>query len=398
MHAAAVLQKCLKSAFGSMHALRQRVLMRAVDALLHSRRLTLMDLARAWPDAERVRAPLKALDRLLRNPHLHAERELLYGGMAQWLLRRAHPVIIVDWSPLKADLSWHVLRAAVPVGGRTLPVLDLVFPGAEQGAPQVERRFLQRLKALLPPDARPIIVTDAGFRAPWFRAVAELGWDWVGRLRHRTLVQVPGHPDLWAPARALYALATATPRDLGVMQLVWRQPLASRVVLYAKPAQGRHRLNRAGQPARSKASQQSAAREREPWLVVAAPTLADMSARQLVQIYALRMQIEASFRDLKSHRFGYAFEDSLTRKAKRLEILLLVHALALFVSWLAGLACAATGLDQWLAPIRSRRKLYSILRVGREALVRRWPIGRVAELIERLRDPKAAWHQLAELT
>ena len=29
------------------------------------RRLTLVDLARAWPDAQRVRAPLKALDRLL---------------------------------------------------------------------------------------------------------------------------------------------------------------------------------------------------------------------------------------------------------------------------------------------------------------------------------------------
>ncbi len=67
MHAAAVLQKCLKSAFGSMHALRQRVLMRAVDALLHSGRLTLMGLARAWPDAERVAAPLKALDRLLQS-------------------------------------------------------------------------------------------------------------------------------------------------------------------------------------------------------------------------------------------------------------------------------------------------------------------------------------------
>jgi hypothetical protein len=27
-----------------------------------------MDLARSWPDAERIRAPLKALDRLLGKP------------------------------------------------------------------------------------------------------------------------------------------------------------------------------------------------------------------------------------------------------------------------------------------------------------------------------------------
>jgi hypothetical protein len=56
-----------------MHALRRRVLLCAVEALIHGRRL--IDVARAWPGAERIRAPLKALDRLLGNRHLHAERE-----------------------------------------------------------------------------------------------------------------------------------------------------------------------------------------------------------------------------------------------------------------------------------------------------------------------------------
>lgn len=94
----------------------------------------------------------------------------------------------------------------------------------------------------------------------------------------------------------------------------------------------------------------------------------------LVSIYAKRMQIEMSFRDLKSHRYGQGFEDSLTRKGARIEILLLVHALASFASWLAGLACDASGIADWLSPIKSKRKLYSVLRVGREALVRQWPI------------------------
>jgi hypothetical protein len=54
-----------------------------VEALLAGRRLTLIDVARSWPGAMRVRAPLKAFDRLLSNPHLHRERVRLYGGMAQ---------------------------------------------------------------------------------------------------------------------------------------------------------------------------------------------------------------------------------------------------------------------------------------------------------------------------
>jgi hypothetical protein len=49
---------------------------------------------------------------------------------------------------LKADKAWCLLRAAVPVGGRTLPVLDMVFPGKQQGTPAAEKRFLQRLRHL----------------------------------------------------------------------------------------------------------------------------------------------------------------------------------------------------------------------------------------------------------
>lgn len=40
-------------------------------------------------------------------------------------------------------------------------------------------------------------------------------------------------------------------------------------------------------------------------------------AQQVVTLYARRMQIESSFRDLKLHRYGQGFEDSLTRKGPR---------------------------------------------------------------------------------
>ena len=135
MRASEVLQKCLSRSLGRMHALRQTTLLRSVQALIVGQRLTLTDVARDWPDATRVDAPLKAMDRLLGNRHLHAAHQDIYADMAHWLLRGARPLIVIDWSDLKADKSWCLLRAAVPVGGRTLPVLDMVFPGAQQGAP-----------------------------------------------------------------------------------------------------------------------------------------------------------------------------------------------------------------------------------------------------------------------
>ena len=119
---------------------------------------------------------------------------------------------------------------------------------------------------------------------------------------------------------------------------------------------------------------------------MADPALTVLGARQLVALHGRRMQIELSFRDFKSHRYGQSFEDSLTRSGKRLDVLLLVHALAMFAAWLTGLACEATGLDRWLYPTRTTRKLYSIMRVGREALTRLWPMERASRWIERLRS------------
>lgn len=393
MRATKVLQKCLGDALQPMHALRRRVLLRAVEALIQGRRLTLMDVARAWPGAERVRAPLKALDRLLGNPHLHAEREHVHAAMARWLLRGTSPVIVLDWSDLKADRRWHLLRAAVPVGGRTLTILDMVFPDGQQGSPAAEKQFLQLLATLIPKDMRPILVTDAGFRAPWFRAVEAMGWYWLGRLRHRTLVKpvdVDDEPESWVPCRSLYELAVAAPRDLGLMDTVRAKPWRCRMVVHAKPPKGRKQRNRQGLPSRTKKCKVNAAREREPWLLVASPALTHLNARQIVALYARRMQIELSFRDLKSHRYGYAFEDSLTRKGKRIEVLLLLHTMAAFASWLVGIACETAGIDRWLTPYRAKRRLYSIMRLGHEALMRRWSNAKLNELIEQIRKPPPA--------
>jgi DDE family transposase len=399
MRAAQVLQRCLSDAVVPMHAGRRQALFKATEALLQGRRLTLMDMARSWPDAQRVRAPLKALDRLLGNRHLQGERLSLHAAMAVWLLRQPQPVIVVDWCDLKADRSQHLLRAAIAVGGRTLTLLDAVFPDGMQGSPAAEKRFLKQLAELIPAGCTPILVTDAGFRAPWFRQVEALGWHWLGRLRHSTLIKpvTEEQPEDWVPSKALYALALAAPRDLGLMHIVRNAPMVARTVLHARQPRHRTSCTRRGQPRRSKNSLQSAAREREPWLLVASPQLEALSARQLIGLYARRMQIELAFRDLKSHRYGQGFEDSLTRKGSRIEILLLIQTLAAFASWLVGIACEKVGIDRWLNPRRSIRRLYSVMRLGREALVRRWLDWTVEQLLAQLLDPHPALREQWEL-
>lgn len=372
MHAVTVLQKCLPDVFTSMHAARRRVLLGAVAALLRSRRLILMDLARAWPGAVRVRAPLKRLDRLLGNRHLTTEAEQLYGAMARWLLRSARPVIVIDWSDLKPDGSLHLLRAGIPVGGRTLTVLEAIHPEREKNSPRVERAFLQRLKALLPPTVTPIIVTDAGFRAPWFRAVTQLGWDYVGRVRHRTHVQVVAG-GAWTANRALHSQARTQPTRFRAARIVRNAPWPCDLVLVRRRCQGRNALTRHGQRARSRKNRKAAQSAREPWLL--ATSLTGLRSPQIVALYAKRMQIEEGFRDLKCDRYGCAFCYSLTRGSQRLAMLLLLHALATFVAWLSALTSNAHTALRYGGIVSNRaRRHYSRLRIGWEALRQSWAV------------------------
>jgi len=373
MHAVQVLQKCLPTVFSRMHAVRAAALLGAVRALLTSRRLILIELARAWPGAERVRAPLKCLDRLLGNIHLQQERVELYAAMADWLIRHDRPIIVIDWSELRDDNRWHVLRAGIPVGGRTLTILEQVYPQSLQGSPRAEKPFLKQLQTLLPPNIKPILVTDAGFRSPWFRAVSKLGWDYVGRLRHRTLIKLECTGG-WFDNRLLYARASRTARRFSNVTLVADAPWSSDLVLYQRPKRGRYCLTRRGARSQSRRSVKAEARERDPWLLVTSPGLADLTAKRIVKIYAKRMQIEASFRDLKCARYGCAFDYSLTRRPDRLLILLLIHALATFVAWLMAMSLTSD-TDVMLGGIISNRarRHYSLLRLGWETLRRYQP-------------------------
>jgi hypothetical protein len=342
MHAARVLRSCLGLVFDRMHARRCAVLLDAVRALIAGRHLTLMELARSWPEALRVAAPLKKMDRLLSNPHLSNERDGLYAAMTGWAVRQPRPVIVVDWSPLDGRGRHQVLRAGLAVGGRTLTLYERVCPARAVGNPRIERALLRTLKRSVPVSSQPILVTDAGFRAPWFCAVQRLGWDWVGRVRGRALVKPQAAEntlDRWIPCTQLYRRVRDVARDLGLWNLVRSASLVCRLVLYYKPPRGRVDATLAGQRARNNYSRKIAKRESEPWLLAVSPAL-DLTPAQVSAIYARRMQIEQSFRDLKSHRYGVGFEDSLTRKGDRLASLLLILALASFVAWVTARAAS----------------------------------------------------------
>lgn len=363
MHARVMLQKSLSVALTKMHRARVKVLLGAVMSVVHARRLVLMDLARAWPGATWVRAPLKRLDRLLSNRHLARERLTLYAAMTGWLVSDRHPLIIVDWSDLDRRGRFCLLRAGLATQGRTLTLLEAVYPRAEVGSPAAERRLLDDLQAMLPAACQPIVITDAGFRTPWLREVERRGWHYITRVRSR--VWIESSPDHWQTCAQLIAHASSTPQLFAHAHLTRKTRWPCRLVLWRQRHQGRQLLNRQGRPQRNKRALVAKRRGQEPWLLATSLTL---PPRQIIAFYRTRMQIEESFRDLKSERFGSGFELSQSRTRERIEVLLLLHALAAFLAYLVALRMRQRSAQVAYGGVVGTRLHYSWLRIASEAL------------------------------
>lgn len=135
---------------------------------------------------------------------------------------------------------------------------------------------------------KPVIVTDAGFRCPWFQQVREIGWDFVGRVRNRTQYQLEPESG-WTPIKTLYGKAARRPAFIGAATLAKANPTQVNLVLYKKKPQGRHKLTRRGTTAQWTNSKLAAEREREPWLLATSLKPSHTLAKRVVKIYGSRM-------------------------------------------------------------------------------------------------------------
>src|SRR5262249_7664435 len=115
---------------------------------------------------------IKCVDRLLGNAHLQHERVAIYRAVARWVLATTpRPVLLVDWSDCEPGHKHLMLKAAVPLRGRALPIYEEVYPLARYNSPGTHRRFAHSRRAVLPAPCGRIRVTGAGLGGPWFGGV-----------------------------------------------------------------------------------------------------------------------------------------------------------------------------------------------------------------------------------
>ena len=359
MHGLILLHKRLKCSRGLGHVMRLGALMKAVEGLLSGRKLALTHLGRSLARGRSEKHNIKCMDRLIGNQHLHRERPAVYRLLASWLLSNCQrPVIIIDWSDVGDGHKQLMLTASIPMGGRALPIYEEVHPLRRYNSPRTHRLFLKHLRAIIPENKCPIIVTDAGFRGPWFRQVEALGWDWVGRIRNKVKYCLD-EGDSWFYTSRLYSQATNRIRHLGWGWLSTKNPYGCYLYLVKKHHRGR------GRPKKAHGGDAVAARCRklykDPWLLATSLEHSRGAGKRIEKLYGLRMQIEETFRDLKNGRWGLGLEYARSRHHARLENLLLIGALTMFVIWLAGLIAKT---KQWARHFQANtERRYPVLSV-----------------------------------
>src|SRR5436190_13793885 len=104
---------------------------------------------------------------------------------------------------------------------------------------------------------------------------------------------------------------------------------------------------------------------KEPWLLVSSLPITTHSAKKIVKIYSVRMQIEEGFRDLKSTKYGFGFEHVNTHHIYRLNIFFLIAMLAAFLAWIVGWSAEKSNLqEQYQANSVKNTRILSLFYLG----------------------------------
>lgn len=343
MHLIRLLHKTLEEKLRHVHKNRIKSLIVSSEAAVSSNKLYLTGLGRSISNTNKECSNIQKVDRLLGNGHLQRERWSFYEVMASYAIQMNEaPWIHIDWACINSTTKLYILRASLSMHGRCFVIYEECYPEEKYNNHAIHKGFLNQLKRLLPSSVKPIIVTDAGFRAPWFSYILQLGWHFVGRLRHKNLLCFE-ETSAWKLSSNYLEQATAKPTYIGNALLTKERLVPVNMVLYKGKSKGRHLLTCYKKRSNDGWSERQSKAAKEPWLLVTSLSEAKYNPILITNIYRQRMRIEENIRDTKCPHYGLGLKKSLTKSSQRMNILLLIAAIATFAAWLAGLFVKSIG-------------------------------------------------------
>ncbi|EHD6186926.1 IS4 family transposase [Salmonella enterica] len=220
----------------------------------------------------------------------------------------------------------------------------------------------------LPSNTTPLIVSDAGFKVPWYKSVEKLGWYWLSRVRGKVQYADLGAEN-WKPISNLHDMSSSHSKTLGYKRLTKSNPISCQILLYKSRSKGRKNQRSTRTHCHHPSPKIYSASAKEPWVLATNLPVEIRTPKQLVNIYSKRMQIEETFRDLKSPAYGLGLRHSRTSSSERFDIMLLIALMLQLTCWLAGVHAQKQGWDKhFQANTVRNRNVLSTVRLGMEVL------------------------------
>jgi hypothetical protein len=276
---------------------------------------------------------------------------------------RPEIAVALDWTEFDADGQATLMLSLLTRHGRATPLYWLTVDSKTLKGRRnaYEYQVLVRFAAALPDGVKVTLVADRGFcDHKLYRVLRdELAFHFVIRMRANIRVTAANGErrkaaDWVGPGGRARVLHGATITGLN-------HPVGTVVCVHAKGM-------------------------REPWCLVTDTT--DKTARELVNLYAKRWEIECQFRDSKDIRYGMGMGEVHVSTPARRDRLWLVNALAVALLTLLGAAGEALGFDRMLKSNTAKRRTHSLLRQGimLHQLIPTMPKHRLLPLVEKFAE------------
>ena len=365
MQTSQLLHKHLADIHSGIHGTRLQSLMDVASALQKGQNLGLTAMGRNIEGDAGLKHKIKKVDRLEGNLHLHSELDEIYCGLSSYVFKYisydTNIPILIDLCFIKDKYDIQMLSAEVATKGRSIPLVRDVF--AKKGLKGRARSFLSKLSKCIPSNKKILVIMDAGFGEDWLKEIEMNGWYWLTRVRSKKKIKLKGEDD-WMTAQEFIPKIENRTKNYNDSLFMIKHSRPCRIIT-KKPTIKNTKNKYTKQPRNYNAGSGNYRRTaKEPW-ILATNLPSEYNSNKVINYYSKRMQIEESFRDVKSHQFGLGARYARTVCIHRWGVKMLLAAIVQIIFWILGIIGHSQGFQKkFQANTVKDKKIFSYFYLG----------------------------------
>jgi hypothetical protein len=300
--------------------------------LLEAQSLNVSKIGQHLPGAAYVKHKIKRVSRFVTNEGVDLDE--VTRALICLLSRPGEKLIVaLDWTTIG---TYEVLTSGIVTKHRSIPIFWTVIDEHVVRKKDAEFQHLRKLRELVPKEAGPIVLCDAGFDDTSFLEAIGAHFQFVVRAAKNVSVRREGTHEF----HKLSDLEIERDRayDFGIVDFCASYPVRVRLVIVHDRDQ------------------------EDRWNLLTNVTECD--ERTVIRLYGRRFEIEESFKDWKAVRSGFQLKGHKMRSPENLARLLIIAVVAYLFLVLAGMLGEKRNLHRRYQANTAKHRVLALWRLG----------------------------------